>query len=233
MNTPANDKINYNKVLSSVAYDMRNSLTLMFQTLQNIASQLENNQQLTSEEIVDMNYQVQRLNGGLTQLMSLHSADDDKLAINVTTELVKDMLESVICQNDLFSSAKGISIELIAPDDLTWCFDQDLLSFLIDDVLSNAIRYSRQKIIIKVDIVDGMLTIEILDDSPGYPKAMLDAAAESTDITQLTSSFGRMGIGLLFSKLIVFAHKNQTLHGQIELSNDSQLGGSSFIIKLP
>jgi K+-sensing histidine kinase KdpD len=224
-------KIDYKKVLSAITYDMRNSLTLMFQSLQTISSQSQPTKTLSSDELSDINYQVQRLNGNLTQLMSLYNAEHDKLLINVSEEIVSDVIESAVFQNDLYTKSKGINIDINIADDISWCLDRDLIAYLIDDVLSNAIRYSHTNITIDVDIIDGMLNIAISDDSSGYPSQMIEAAA--ANIEELASNFGRMGVGLLFSKLIVLSHENYGSCGNLILENNGKLGGSTFTVQLP
>lgn len=231
MSTSNNKKIDYKKILSAISYDMRNSLTLMFQSLQTIANQPQNTKSLSDDELSDINYQVQRLNGNLTQLMALYNVEDDKLMINRAEEIVADVIETAVFQNDLYTQSKGIDIEINVDEDLHWCLDRDLIAYLIDDVLSNAIRYSKQKIIINVSIKDNLLNIIIDDDSNGYPEQMIDAAA--ANIEDLASSFGRMGIGLLFTKLIVLSHENYGKCGNLYLANNGKLGGSTFTVQLP
>lgn len=225
------NNLDYSNVLSAVAYDMRNSLTIMFQSMQNLANQSSNAKTLSADELADMNYQVQRLNGGLTQLMALYSVESDKLNINLSEQSVADLLESVICQNDLYTKSKNIDIAFHFEEDVYWSLDFDLVSYLMDDLLSNAIRYSKEKITLTFMIKDGVLNIIMEDDSAGYPQKMLDAANAPLD--NLVADYGRVGIGLLFSKLIVLSHQNKDKHGKIRLSNTSPLGGSTFVLQLP
>jgi len=203
----------------------------MFQSLQTISNQSQSTKVLSNDELSDINYQVQRLNGNLTQLMALYNAEHDKLLINISEEIVSDVIESAVFQNDLYTKSKGIAIDININDDISWCLDRDLIAYLIDDVLSNAIRYSRDHISIDVYVIDGMLNISISDDSDGYPDKMIEAAA--ADIEDLASTFGRMGIGLLFSKLIVISHENYGNCGNLSLTNNGKLGGSTFTVQLP
>jgi signal transduction histidine kinase len=231
MTQPTPNKIDYNKVLSAIAHDMRNSLTMMFQSLQTLSQQPETQKKISNRELSDINYQVQRLNGGLTQIMGLYHAEENRLQINVEQVLVCDLLESVICQNDIYTQSTKIDCQLDVDIDLIWYLDKELMSYLIDDVLSNAIRYSKEKIIIRAQIIDNILEIEVIDDSNGYPEQMIQAAA--APIHQLDSEYGRMGIGLLFSRLIAVSHQQNDITGEIVLSNHSELDGSSFKIRLP
>ncbi len=231
MNELKKNQLDYSNVLSAVAYDMRNSLTIMFQSMQSLANQSTNEKLLSVDELADMNYQVQRLNGGLTQLMALYQVDNDRLVTNISEQSIADLLESVVCQNDLYTKSKNIDIKIDVEEDTYWSLDLDLVSYLFDDILSNAIRYSRDKIAISFLVKDGFLNIIIDDDSDGYPQRMLDAANAPLD--NLVADYGRIGIGLLFAKLIALSHQNANRHGKIILSNSSPLGGSSFVLQLP
>jgi len=231
MSSSNKTKIDYKKILSAISYDMRNSLTLMFQSLQTISTQPQETKTLSTEELSDINYQVQRINGNLTQLIALYNVEEDKLSININEEIVADVIESAVYQNDLYTESKGINIEINIEDDITWCLDRDLIAYLIDDVLSNAIRYSKQLILIDVYVLDDVLNISISDDSSGYPEQMI--IASQANIEALASDFGRMGIGLLFSKLIVLSHNNYGKSGNLILENNGKLNGSTFTVQLP
>lgn len=231
MNELDKNNLDYSNVLSAVAYDMRNSLTIMFQALHTLSSQTSKLKTMEEDELADFNYQVQRLNGGLTQLMALYSVKNNKITTNITEQSIAELLESVICQNDLYTKSKNIEIEIDVEEDIYWAVDLDLISYLLDDVLSNAIHYSSALIKMSFTVVDNMLNIKIEDDSAGYPARMLEAA--DAPLEKLVGNFGRIGIGLLFSKLIVLSHQNNNKHGKIMLSNASSLGGSSFILQLP
>ncbi|NRA55559.1 MAG: HAMP domain-containing histidine kinase [Gammaproteobacteria bacterium] len=231
MTQSSSSKINYNKVLSAIAQDMRNSLTMMFQSLQTLNQQPEQDKVISARELSDINYQVQRINGGLTQIMGLYQAEEDRLLVNIEQVLVHDLLESVICQNDIYSQSTKIDCQLDVDIDLMWYLDKELISYLIDDVLSNAIRYSKDKIIIRAMLINNILEIDVIDDSSGYPAQMIEAAAAPIDT--LDTKYGRMGIGLLFSRLIAVSHLQNDITGEIILSNDSELNGSSFKIRLP
>lgn len=225
-------QVNYSEILRGVAHDMRNSLTMMLQSLHAVSQQSQGQEkQITATQLSDINYQVQRLSGGLTQIMSLYSAEEDHLSVNVDQVLVHDLIESVVCQNELFTDSSGIDCQLDLDVDLVWPLDHELISYLIDDVLSNAIRYSKERIIIRAHVTNEQLEITIIDDSDGYPNKMISAA--QAPLHELDTEYGRMGIGLLFSRLIAISHRKADITGQVTLLNNSELGGSSFKIRLP
>jgi len=223
--------INYKKILAAIGSDMRNSLTLMFQSLQTLSAQSQTSKTLSNDELTDLNYQVQRLNGDLTQLLALYNVEDDKLMININEEIVNDIIESALFQNDSYIESRGITVDVNINDSITWYLDRNLIIHLIDDIISNAVKYSQKHISIDVEIINDRLNISISDDSNGYPEEMIEAAV--ADIESLASNYGRMGIGLLFSKLIVLSHVNYGKCGTFLLENNSKLGGSTFTVQLP
>jgi len=223
-----NKTINYKKILAVIGSDMRNSLTLMFQALSTHSQPMET---LSINELNEIKYQVQRLNGDLTQLLSLYNVEDNKLMVNINEVIVSDIIEYAVLQNNFYTESKNINIDVNIDEDLTWYLDRNLIIHLIDDIISNAVRYSHKHISIDVKIIDNILNISISDDSDGYPEEMMVAAI--ADIESLASDYGRMGIGLLFSKLIVLSHSNDGKCGKFLLENNTKLGGSTFTVQLP
>lgn len=113
--------------------------------------------------------------------------------------------------------------------------DEDLLRRLIENLLDNAIRYSRTKTFVHLtvcdDAEDGWIVLSIADSGPGVPSgsearifekyAQLD---RSTDRAQ--QRFGR-GLGLPFVKRVVEAHG-----GTVAVSN-IEPNGACFKVRLP
>ena len=231
MSLPSNDNFDYATVLSSATRDMKNSLTLMLQSIDDIMQHSQADQQSANEQLADINYQVHRLNGVLTQLVGLYNREQGSLCVNLQEVLVADMLETLFYQNELHSLTQGVTVELMVDQDLQWYLDQELLTCMIDEVLNSAIRYSRDRVVISAQVVEDELNITINDDSDGYPARMMEAA--TAPIKALETQYGKIGIGLLFARLVTSAHRKGDRQGRVELSNQGELGGSCFSIVLP
>lgn len=219
-------------VLTPAASDMKNSLTLMLQSIDLMIQQQSNGDTAqNTAQLSNINYQAHRLNSVLTQVIGLSHRAQGSLCVNISETLVSDLLEAVLCQNELQSETRAIDISLEVDPDLMWYMDEELMSCVIDEVLNSAMRYCHGKVNITADINNEHLVIEINDDGPGYPKAMLEAAEAPLEGLETNSS--KIGIGLLFTRLITSAHKKNQKSGKIQLSNHGKLGGSCFRITLP
>ncbi|MGL5682617.1 MAG: hybrid sensor histidine kinase/response regulator transcription factor [Marinifilaceae bacterium] len=101
---------------------------------------------------------------------------------------------------------------------------------VVSNILSNAIKYARNSIVISMPVIDegtNMLTLTISDDGEGIADAqkIFDLFYRSdTGMTQQNKGFG---IGLTIVKLLV-----DKMKGEIAV-HSSPNGGASFCVKLP
>lgn len=100
--------------------------------------------------------------------------------------------------------------------------DDGLLSKVLGNVVSNAIRYAKSEVLIKMDIDNGEVVVTVSDDGDGF---------ESENPQQLFDRFykgrgGKFGLGL------AIAHKAlEIMGGNIEAINKDT--GADFVIRLP
>lgn len=224
------DKIDFSSVLAAAVHDMKNSLSLMIQSIEELESTLREHG-IGIEEAASIHYQAARLNTGLIQLLSLYRTKLDNLLLNIDEIYLDDFLDDVIAYNQNHINTRGIKVMIDQEPDLHWYFDQDLINVLVSDVIVNAIRYGKKKLAISASEQDGFLKLVIEDDGPGYPANMM--AISETAISELDISTGRTGLGLFFARLIAEAHVTDTKKGSIALSNGGGLGGGVFTLLLP
>ncbi|BDX06472.1 sensor histidine kinase [Planctobacterium marinum] len=224
------DKIDFSSVLAAAVHDMKNSLSLMIQSIEELESTLREHG-VGIKEAASIHYQAARLNTGLIQLLSLYRTQLDNLPLNIDEHYLDDFIDDVVAYNQNHINTRGIDLTIEQEEDLHWYFDQDLVNVLISDVIVNAIRYGKHKLIISAREVNNMLELIIEDDGPGYPDKMLDIT--KAEISQLDISTGRTGLGLFFARLIAEAHVSDDKKGAIELANGGRLGGGVFALRLP
>ena len=100
--------------------------------------------------------------------------------------------------------------------------DEKQITKAISNVMSNGIRYAKEKLALTGAIVDGIITIQVTDDGDGIAEA---------DLPHIFDRFykgegGHFGIGLAITKDIIENHG-----GTIEAENLER--GACFTIKLP
>ncbi len=228
----ADNQIDFSAVLASSVHDMKNSLCMIIQSLENLAQEVSADNPSYADKFSSLHYEASRLNGGLIHLLALYRHDLDAMPLNVDEVFVEELFDELIAKNDLYIESKGIELETCVETDLAWYFDFDLVMNLINDVLVNAMRYSENKIRLSAAITEQhCLQITIEDNGCGYPQDLLNSSANPTDKRNLQA--GRTGLGLYFASMIAKAHRVGDTTGSIKLTNGGDLGGSVFTLTLP
>jgi len=229
--TEEDELIDFSTVLGSAVHDMKNSLCLLMQSIENLGQSLVEVDPKSREHLASAHYEAARLNTGLVQLLSLYRAGLDNLPINIDEHDIEDVIEDLLATNESYLNHKNMSLEVNQSADLVWYLDADLIGILLNDVLINAMRYSQKKILLSVYTENKQLVFKVEDDGPGYPQSMLDA--HNINMQHCDISQGRTGLGLFFARLIAQAHTKGETKGTISLKNGGALGGSVFILTLP
>lgn len=223
--------IDFSTVLASAVHDMKNSLCMLIQSAELIQQESAQLSDSAREELARLNYEANRLNSNLLQLLSLYRMEKNQLPIQVDQHYLSDLTEEIVLKNQYYCQQRGLNIQLDSAEDLSWYFDYDLVLHLVNDAVVNALRYCDKKILIRLRQQDSELLIEIHDDGPGFPAFMLSSEQERMNAPDLANS--HTGLGIFFAKLIAGAHHNKGQIGKVTLFNGGQYGGGVFIVTLP
>lgn len=227
----AEKDIDFPAFLASMAHDMKNSLSMLLSTLDEVFSHCTSQNCPSHRPLSQMQYEATRVNNNLIQLLTLYKMDNEQLSINISQYPVLDFLEESVLQNKPLLDYKGIEVSVECDDDLTWFFDRNLIAGVINNVLNNAFRYAKNRIKLRAEDRAGWLVLRIEDDGRGYPEDMLGAAGESS--TGVSFRTGSTGLGLYFASIVALAHTNRDREGSVSLSNGGEYGGGCFTITLP
>ncbi|HLV47987.1 MAG TPA: HAMP domain-containing sensor histidine kinase [Aliidiomarina sp.] len=224
-------ELDFATVLAASVHDMKNSLFLLLQSIEQVAAEVESPQ--PRSRLADIHYETQRLNTGLMQLLSLYRENHNQLPVNKDEQFLDELADDLVANNQFYARHHGVELNVNILDDSSWFFDRNLILVLLSDVVINALRYAEKNVQINlgIDQLNNELVIEVFDDGKGYPQIMLDSYQAGP--ADMVLSSGRTGLGLYFSHLIAQAHRNKGRQGSIALSNDSPLGGSRFTLRLP
>lgn len=229
--TSTPSSIDFSSVLAAAVHDMKNSLFLLLQSIENLADTLPEKDTASREQVANVHYEASRLNTSLVQILSLYRAELESLPITVDECFIDDLFNDVIGSNQLYIKQKNIDVEVTATQDLSWYLDSELIYLLINDMLVNSLRYGHSQIRLSAFTENTRLVIRLEDDGPGYPESML--LNSNTQLSDFHVSQGRTGLGLFFARLIASAHTQGENCGEISLFNGGTLGGSVFEVKLP
>ena len=175
---------------------------------------------------------VTRLSALVKDISQLSNAREGRLVVNWTREDISDMAAQAAQKAQGLIEDAGLTLETNLQDGLMVECDAMRVGQLLDNILTNARRYTHApgeiKLTVKTD--DNEHVMIRLDDSNNCPP---EAAREKLfdrfyreDQSRARIS-GGSGLGLSICKLIVDAH-----NGQIS-AEPSPLGGLAMIIKLP
>ena len=106
-------------------------------------------------------------------------------------------------------------------------FDRELLYRVLENLISNAIRFAEHEIELTFYLEHGILSATVIDDGPGFSEKLL---RKKTALFYSEDTSGKhLGLGLAVSRVLCQKHG-----GTIELSNKSPHGAcvkASIIIK--
>lgn len=225
-----NPDINFSTVLASSVHDMKNSLALVLQQLEEVSAQTQGSN--VGSKVAQLHYEAQRINANLVQLLHLYRHQQQQTMVTIEPYFVDEIIEQVVMNNEFYLQQKGIDLNLQVDAECQVYCDRDLIINLLNDIIINAMRYTADKLeIVARQQPDQQVTIEIADNGPGYPAQMLTEA--STDAPILSTDYSRTGLGLYFARQIAAIHQRAGKKGWIQLKNGGNLGGSVFKLVLP
>jgi signal transduction histidine kinase len=223
-----------NDILSTVAHDLRNPLGVILGRAEMLTSMLASGPE--SENLVGqidhISKAAQNLSDMVSNLLSDAMADAMDIKIRKETVNVAALAAEQCVTNQPIAAKKNQTLIFSAPEQLSASCDADRLREAIDNLISNAIKYSPQHSTIRVSVtqqVEG-LTISVADEGPGL---------SPEDVSRLFGRFQRLsakptggesstGLGLSIVKRIA------NLHGGSVVAQSSGPGtGTTFAIRLP
>lgn len=228
---PIDDQPKVSAFFASSVHDMKNSLGMLSGLLEKVLARHSESDFSDYHDLTAMLYETRRLNSDLMHLLTLYKLDLQRYPFQSQSVQLVEFLDDLQVQNDRLLVARGIELSCRLEDEsLEWHFDEDLVLGVINHAVNNASNYTRGRILVSVDVVDGMLEIRVEDDGSGYPPFMLtgEAGPSGVDFTR-----GSTGLGLFFATTVLALHKNKGRSGCLQLENGGHLGGGVFIVKIP
>jgi signal transduction histidine kinase len=219
--------MNFPDILASLIHDMKNSLGLVINTLDDLGDELENKE---NPKLGTLQHESRRLNNNLIALLSLYKIDKGQLNTNIEEIDVEQFLGEISIDNQATANNMGITIRCECEEGLVGYFDEWLIRGVINSLIGNGLRYSSSTILLHAEFVDNYLVLSIDDDGNGFPQSMIDA---QTAQNNKKPDQGETQLGHYFASLVAHMHSNGEQEGYIKLANNQRLGGGCFSIWLP
>lgn len=189
--------------------------------------QPERSQQIL-QAMYDSTIRLQESIEDILQLANWQSGRNDKL---VRTSInIDEMFQGIIATQKLPASQKGISLEFAKtwPKDLTINIDGQRMKRVFNNLMSNAIKYSKPNtsVVVGYEKVDGAHVISITDHGIGIPKKeqrkVFDGFYRATNA--VSYEVGGTGMGLYMSRYAIEQHG-----GKLWLSSKEGEGTTAYI----
>lgn len=191
---------------------------------------LENSSQEQDREryLQSMNADIDELDNLVAELLTYARFDRDHPAFEFKQVLVKPWIEDLLQRFAFQTEEHRIGCH-VSDERLSARFDPRLMARVINNLLSNALRYSRERISVSVTLQSTNLVICVDDDGPGiaahqreqvfHPFTRLDRSRDRET--------GGYGLGLAIVNRIVNWHQ-----GSISIDT-SPMGGARFCLSFP
>lgn len=191
-----------------VSHELRSPLARMNVALE-IAKQKTNGD--TAPVLARIEEESQRLNDMISRLLTLSklesgSQDFDRRELNF-----RSLAEQVASDADFEANAKGRSVKVTSAIDCRVVGSESLIRSAVENVLRNAVRYTREGTAVEVSLTngDGQATLRVTDHGGGVPEAELSnlfrpfyRVGEARD-----RGSGGTGLGLAIAEQAIKLHK--------------------------
>lgn len=198
-----NSKIEF---FTHIAHEIRTPLSLIVGPLEYMrGSEVIEKQYGDYLGIIEQNYQ--RLSTLVNQLLDFRKVDAGLYKLTYNTYSLQALLQKVVALFEISTRQKNIRLHIsVHPDDLSIITDEEAFTKIISNLLTNAMKYTREEITITASTnPGGGITIEVTDDGSGIPDSekekIFDAfyqAGNSKEINKLG-----IGIGLNMTRSII------------------------------
>ena len=215
-----------------IVHDMRGPLSAAILSLEFLSRELKRQRATrdmleASDDALTSSTNVANM---ITQILDTTKLEEGRITLNLEPVSVRELLDLARQQALSRAQSKSISIDVDAPDTLFVVADRRLFPRLLDNLLSNALRYSPAggRILLVATESGGEVVLSVHNTGESIPapdREKIFAKFQQGE-TETLRMFG-WGLGLYFCRLVAEAHSG---HIAVE---DVVGWPTSFVIRLP
>ncbi|MGI6231342.1 MAG: hybrid sensor histidine kinase/response regulator transcription factor [Prevotella sp.] len=218
------------KFFTMIAHEIRTPLTLIIGPLEQLIAKVEETGvgKEWKDTLLLINKNAHRLLDLVNQLLDFNKVQHSGWKLHFQEAGVADMMRGVAERFQPYLNQRNISFSVdYPPESLTAVFDVEAITKVVSNLMTNAMKYTRNSIRLSAKENEDKLhfSIEVADNGVGISKEeqkkIFDAFYQARDNKPGT------GIGLSIVDSIVKQH-----HGDIKV-NSSVGNGSVFVVTLP
>ncbi|MDH5365440.1 MAG: tetratricopeptide repeat-containing sensor histidine kinase [Cyclobacteriaceae bacterium] len=215
-----------------LAHDLRSPLNQIEGLVKIISfeNELLSDQQLESIKMI--NRSTLHSKELLSKILSVRSIDSAKLNLKMEEVDIKCIISDVVKGFEIAANNKNIKVKIKIQDDesLTVMADKNYTHQVIDNLISNAIKFSplNHKIDVSLNRIDNKIRIEVIDQGPGITEKDKEVLFDKYQklSTQPTGGEISTGLGLSIVKKYV-----DIMNGKVWYEDNTNKG-AKFIVEL-
>ncbi|MEX1173279.1 MAG: ATP-binding protein [Chloroflexota bacterium] len=218
------------QLVGDVAHELRTPLTTVDGYLEGLQDGVIPPTEATWALLRGETARLSRLVDGLQQLWR---AEARQLPMALTAIEVPALVDSLVGRFTIAAGERGVALHQVVQDRaLSARADRDRLAQVLDNLVSNALRYSpeRGRVTIAASRVDGRIRLSVTDEGPGLTVEQRERVFERFYRVDPSRSraLGGSGIGLAIARALV-----EAMDGRIWVDSEGLGRGSTFQIELP
>jgi signal transduction histidine kinase len=222
-----------NEFMGMAAHDVRNPLASVVACADLVDAMIDT---ASTEKIRSFVHQIseaaKRINAIITNLLDVNTIDSGERKLNISPRELNGIVERVVLQNSHKAREKNIELmSIMANERLLASVDEDATEQVLDNIISNAVKYSPpgNKVYIRLDSDKLHVRVEVKDEGPGIP--LEDQAQMYGKFCRLTPkpTAGEPSTGL---GLWIVKELTEAMSGTINC--ESEVGeGTVFVVAWP
>ncbi|TRX71401.1 PAS domain-containing sensor histidine kinase [Carboxylicivirga sp. M1479] len=221
-----------NKFFSIIAHDLKSPFNALLGIGSLLKENLKNNDLDGAEAMADLMYDSASNSFELLEnLLNWSRVQISRMKINPKQVKLQGVVDEVIQLYNVKAVQKKIQLKECSQNDIEAYIDEDMISSVLRNLVSNAIKYTKQNGVISIDlsIEKGKTQLVVSDTGVGMNQQRLENLfkAESCYTTAGTDNEQGTGLGLILCH--EFVHLNK---GEISVSSEPGIG-TTFKVVLP
>lgn len=215
-------------MLTASIHEIKNRFGLLYNDLDALLEQADLRE---SEQANAVKSEAQFIGNELMRVLASYKTLQEDFSPLSHQYFAEDFVEDMLARHSYTLKAHNVTTQFDCEEDISGHFDNNIVGIVFDTLLYNAIGVNATELYLNAHEDDTYLYIELHDNGPGFPEAMLNNTQPTTGKLDLHDQSS--GLGLHFARLLLDTHQEADHRGHLVLSQSTHLSGACATIALP